>query len=149
VLLLLLIPSVSCTLGGFSAYRQSIDRSKMTDVLVTAAAVYAGCLALLALLNGFSFASGVEGVNIGVVSTNFLLVAVLGLAWAALFGFAGWKLGEMQDPETSKNEESQGETQPPPQGYAPPGYAQKPPHPPAEPDRTAPPTTEHRPPSDQ
>jgi hypothetical protein len=148
VLLLLLIPLVSCTLGGFSAYRQSIDRSKMTDVLVTAAVVYAGCLALLALLNGFSFASGVEGVNIGVVSTNFLLVAVLGLAWAALFGFAGWKLGEMQDPETSRNGAPQAETPPPPQGYAPPGYAQGPP-PPIDPDRPAPPTTEQRPPSDR
>jgi len=149
VLLLLLIPLVSCTLGGFSAYRQSIDRSKMTDILVTAAVVYAGCLALLALLNGFSFASGVEGVNIGVVSTNFLLVAVLGLAWAALFGFAGWKLGEMQDPETSRNGAPQAEAPPPPQGYAPPGYAKRPPQPPADPDRPAPPTTEHRPPSDR
>jgi hypothetical protein len=144
VLLLLLIPLVSCTLGGFSAYRQSIDRSKMTEVLVTAAGVYAGSLATLALLNGFSFASGVEGVDIGVVSTNFLLVAVLGIAWAALFGFAGWKLGEMQDPEASRNPEPPSETRPPPQGNAPPGYAKGPPRPPADPDRPAPPTTEHR-----
>ena len=149
VLLLLLIPLVSCTLGGFSAYRQSLDRSKMVDILVTAACVYAGTLAVLALLNGFSFASGVEGVNIGVVSTNFLLVALLGLAWAALFGFAGWKLGEMQDPEAPKGSESRDETQPPPQGYAPPGYGQDPPRRPSQ-NPTAPPTTEHRaPPTDR
>jgi len=149
VLLLLLIPLVSCTLGGFSAYRESIDRSKMVDVLVTAACVYAGGLAVLALLNGFSFASGVEGVNIGVVSTNFLLVALLGLMWAAIFGFAGWKLGEMQDPDTPRGSTPQEETRPPTQGYAPPGYDQGPPRRPADPDRPAPPTTEHRPPSDR
>jgi hypothetical protein len=150
VLLLLLIPLVSCTLGGFSAYRQSLDRSKMVDILVTAACVYAGSLAVLALLNGFSFASGVEGVNIGVVATNFLLVALLGLVWAALFGFAGWKLGEMQDPEAPKGSESRDETQPPSQGYAPPGYGQEPPRRPSNPNPTAPPTTEHRvPPTDR
>jgi hypothetical protein len=149
VLLLLLIPLVSCTLGGFSAYRQSIDRSKTTDVLVTGACVYAGTLAVLALLNGFSFASGVEGVNIGVVATNFLLVALLGLVWAAIFGFAGWKLGEMQDPDTLGGSTPREETRPPVQGYAPPGYAQDPPRRPDDPDRPAPPTTEHRPPSDR
>jgi hypothetical protein len=142
VLLLLLIPLVSCTLGGFSAYRQSVDRSKVTDILVTAACVYAGILAVLALLNGFTFGGGVEGVDIGAVSTNFLLVAVLGLGWAALFGFAGWKLGEMQDPDAARETEPREETQPPPQGY-PPGYDREPP-PPTEPGRPAPPTTEHR-----
>jgi len=149
VLLLLLIPLVSCTLGGFSAYRQSIDRSKMIDILVTAACVYAGSLAVLALLNGFSFASGVEGVNIGVVSTNFLLVALLGLAWAAVFGFAGWKLGEMQDPNAPERLASREETRPP-QGYAPPGYGQAPPRRASSPNPPAPPTTEHRaPPTDR
>jgi hypothetical protein len=142
-LLLLLIPLVSCTLGGFSAYRQSVDRSKVTDILVTAACVYGGILAVLALLNGFTFGGGVEGVDIGAVSTNFLLVAVLGLGWAALFGFAGWKLGEMQDPDAARETEPREETQPPPQGYPPPGYDRELP-PPTEPGRPAPPTTEHR-----
>ncbi|MGH2698110.1 MAG: zinc-ribbon domain-containing protein [Actinomycetota bacterium] len=101
-LLLLLIPLLSCLLGGFSAYRQSVDRSKLFEVLMTAAVAYAGALALLALLNGFSFEGGVEGVDIGVASTNFFLVAILALVWGAIFGFAGWKLAEMQDPDSPR-----------------------------------------------
>lgn len=146
VLLLLLIPLLSCLLGGFSAYRQSIDPSKMTEVLVAAACVYAGTLAVLALLNGFSF-RGVEGVSIGVVNTNFLLAALMGLVWAALFGFAGWKLAEMQDPDAPRQSSSDLEHRR--QGSAPPGYSQEPPRRVPDPDQPAPPTTEHRdPPAD-
>lgn len=146
VLLLLLIPLLSCLLGGFSAYRQSIDRSKMTEVLVSAACVYAGTLAVLALLNGFSF-GGVEGVSIDVVNTNFLLVALLGLVWAAIFGFAGWKLAEMQDPDAPKQSSPAPEQQQR-QASAPPGYSQEPPRR-ADPHPTAPPTIEHRPSTDK
>lgn len=145
VLLFLLIPLLSCLLGGFSSYRQSIDRSKMTEVLVAAACVYAGTLSALALLNGFSF-GGVEGVNIGGVSTNFLLVALLGLVWAALFGYAGWKLAEMQDPDTPRDSSSRKDATPQ-QGYAPPGYSQEPPRRASNPDQPAPPTTEQSGPS--
>ena len=144
VLLLLLIPLLSCLLGGFSAYRQSIDRSKFTEVLIAAACVYAGTLAVLALLNGFSF-RGVEGVSIGVVNTNFLLVALMGLVWAAVFGFAGWKLAEMQDPDSpSRSSDPEDRQQ---QGSAPPGYSQEPPRRVTDPDQPDPPTTEHRGPS--
>ena len=147
VLLLLLIPLLSCLLGGFSAYRQSIDRTKVTEVLVAAACVYAGVLAVLALLNGFSF-SGVEGVSVGVVNTNFLLVALLGLVWAAVFGFAGWKLAEMQDPDAPRQSPDHEHRQE--QGSAPPGYSQEPPRRTPGPDQPAPPTTEHRgPPADR
>ncbi|CAN5653980.1 hypothetical protein BH20ACT23_BH20ACT23_14960 [soil metagenome] len=145
VLLLLLIPLVSCLLGGFSAYRQSIDRTRMTEVLVAAASVYAGTLALLALLNGFSF-RGVEGVSIGVVNTNLLLVALLGLVWAALFGFAGWKLAEMQDPDAPSQSSPDPENRQQ-QRSAPPGYSQEPPRHVPDPNQPAPPTTEHRGPS--
>jgi zinc-ribbon domain len=100
VLLLLLIPLLSCLLGGFSAYRQAVDRSKIFEVLAATASVYAGVLALLALLNGFSFQGGVEGLEVGIASTNFLLVALMALVWSGVLGFAGWKLAEMQDPDS-------------------------------------------------
>ncbi|MGH2774228.1 MAG: zinc ribbon domain-containing protein [Actinomycetota bacterium] len=145
VLLLLLIPLLSCLLGGFSAYRQSLDRTKMIEVLVATACVYAGTLAVLALLNGFSF-RGVEGVSIGVVNTNFLLVALLGLVWAALFGFAGWKLAEMQDPDAPR-QPSQDPEHRQEQRSAPRGYSQEPSRPVSKPNQPAPPTTEHRGPS--
>ena len=141
VLLFLLIPLLSCLLGGFSAYRQSVDRSKVVEVLVAAACVYAGALSVLALLNGFSFGGGVEGVDLGIVRTNFVLVGLLGLVWAGGFGFAGWKLAEMQDPDAaaSSNGDVSDRHRPSP---APPGYNQEPPRPPLNPD-PPPPTTEH------
>ena len=145
VLLFLLIPLLSCLLGGFSAYRQSLDRSKLVEVLVAAAGVYAGALAVLALLNGFSFEGGVEGVDVGIVRTNFLLVALLGLVWAGLFGFAGWKLAEMQDPEAAPSSSGEVSDRQQPSN-APPGYNQEPP-PPSHPNPQAPPTTEHPGPS--
>jgi hypothetical protein len=112
VLLLLLIPLLSCLLGGFSAYRQSVDRTKMAEVLATTAGVYAGVLAMLALLNGFSFQGGVEGLEVGIASTNFLLVALMALVWSGVFGFAGWKLAEMQDPDSPRPSEAASEHPP-------------------------------------
>ncbi|MGH2752492.1 MAG: hypothetical protein ACRDK3_16725 [Actinomycetota bacterium] len=101
VLLLLLIPLLSCLLGGFSAYRQSIDRSKLIQVLACAATTYAGTLALLSLLNRASFDALVPPLDVASsVSANFFAVALLGSLWAGVFGFAGWKLAEMQSSDS-------------------------------------------------
>ncbi|MGH2825863.1 MAG: zinc ribbon domain-containing protein [Actinomycetota bacterium] len=96
--LLLLIPLLSCLLGGFSAYRHSLDRTKWLEVLGAAAVVYAGVLALLSLLNGVNFEGGAALFGLtGRVAVNFFAVLFLGLLWGALAGFAGWKLAEVQE----------------------------------------------------
>ena len=97
--LLLLIPLLSCLLGGFSAYRHSLDRTKWLEVLGSAAATYAGVLALLSLLNGVNFEGGAALFGLtGRVAVNFFAVLLLGLLWGAVAGFAGWKLAEVQEP---------------------------------------------------
>jgi flagellar biogenesis protein FliO len=97
--LLLLIPLLSCLLGGFSAYRHSLDRTKWLEVLGSAAASYAGVLALLSLLNGVNFEGGAALFGLtGRVAVNFFAVLLLGLLWGAVAGFAGWKLAEVQEP---------------------------------------------------
>ena len=96
--LLLLIPLLSCLLGGFSAYRHSLDRTKWIEVLGSAAATYAGVLALLSLLNGVTFEGGAALFGLtGRVAVNFFAVLALGLLWGAVAGFAGWKLAEVQE----------------------------------------------------
>ena len=98
VYLLLLIPLLSCLLGGFSAYRHSLDRTKWIEVLGSAAATYAGVLALLSLLNGVTFEGGAALFGLtGRVAVNFFAVLALGLLWGAVAGFAGWKLAEVQE----------------------------------------------------
>ncbi|MGH2702159.1 MAG: zinc ribbon domain-containing protein [Actinomycetota bacterium] len=96
--LLLLIPVLSCLLGGFSAYRHSLDRTKRLEVLGSAAATYAGVLALLSLLNRVNFEGGAALFGLtGHVAANFFAVLLLGLVWGAVVGFAGWKLAEVQE----------------------------------------------------
>jgi hypothetical protein len=96
--LLLLIPLLSCLLGGFSAYRHSLDRTKWLEVLGAAAVVYGGLLALLSLLNGVNFEGGAALFGLtGRVAVNFFAVLFLGLLWGAVAGFAGWKLAEVQE----------------------------------------------------
>jgi len=97
--LLLLIPLLSCLLGGFSAYGQSLDRTKWLEVLGSAAATYAGVLALLSLLNGVNLEGGAALFDLtGRLAVNFFAVLLLGLLWGAVAGFAGWKLAEVQEP---------------------------------------------------
>lgn len=138
-LLLLVIPLLSCLLGGFSAYRHSLDRSKMLEVLAWAAATYAGALALLSLLNGVQFEGGAALFGLaGRVSVNFFAVLLLGLAWGGALGFAGWKLAEMQDaaPPQASPPQAGPPSNPGRSDYLHPGQA-----PPSGP---APPTREHR-----
>lgn len=130
-LLLLLIPLLSCLLGGFSAYRHSIDRARALGVLSTAALTYAGVLATLSLVNHVSFDSGFALVDrAGNVSTSFFAVLLLGLIWAGAAGAAGWKLAEMQEPNAPQASHGpHGDDRPqdhggPEHGYAPPGYGQ-------------------------
>ena len=97
--LLLLIPVLSCLLGGFSAYRHSLDRTRWREVLGSAAVTYAGVLALLSLLNRVNFEGGAALFGLtGHVAVNFFAVLFLGLVWGAVVGFAGWKLAEVQEP---------------------------------------------------
>jgi len=123
-LLLLLVPLLSCLLGGFSAYRHSIDRARALGMLSTAALTYAGALALLSLVNHVTFDSGFALVDrAGNVSTNFFAVLMLGLIWAGAAGAAGWKLAELQEPNTPASRGPRSDDEPE-HGYAPPGYRQ-------------------------
>lgn len=108
--LLLLIPLLSCLLGGFSAYRHSLDRTKWLEVLGSAAATHAGALALLSLLNGVNFEGGAALFGLtGRVAVNFFAVLFLGLLWGAVAGFAGWKLAEVQESAPKQASPSQPE----------------------------------------
>ena len=104
-LLLLLIPLLACLLGGFSAYGQSMDRTHMVAILGWAAAAYASTLAILARLNEVSFEASPSLLGIsGRFAAGFFAVLFLGALWAAVFGFAGWKLAELQDPDRHEQE---------------------------------------------
>ncbi len=123
-LLLLLVPLLSCLLGGFSAYRHSIDRARALGVLSTAALTYSGALALLSLVNHVTFDSGFALVDrAGNVSTNSFAVLMLGLIWAGAAGGAGWKLAELQEPNTPASRGPRSDDEPE-HGYAPPGFRQ-------------------------
>jgi hypothetical protein len=97
---LILIPIASCLFGGLIAYRAASDRSRMTEVIASAAATFALALTVLAALGDARLGFGViDRRGFGVVAPDESVVLILALIWALVLGFAGWKIAERQTRE--------------------------------------------------
>lgn len=97
---LLLIPLASCLLGGLAAYRAASDRSRMAEIIATAAATFALALTALAALGDARLGLGVlDRRGFGVVAPDEAVVLVLALIWALVIGLVGWKIAERQTRE--------------------------------------------------
>ncbi|MGH2747271.1 MAG: cell division protein PerM [Actinomycetota bacterium] len=97
---LLLIPLASCLLGGVAAYRAASDRSRMAEIIATAAATFALALTALAVLGDARLGLGVlDRRGFGVVAPGEAVVLVLALIWALVIGLVGWKIAGRQTRE--------------------------------------------------
>ncbi|MGH2693768.1 MAG: zinc-ribbon domain-containing protein [Actinomycetota bacterium] len=91
--LLMLIPALACLIGGFTARRSAPSGSKPYEVLGVAAATFAVVLALLAWVGRARLgAELVTARGFGLVAAGSIQVLLFGFAWAALFGYLGWRL---------------------------------------------------------
>lgn len=97
---LLLIPLSSCFIGGMVAFRAAPDRSRMAELVATAAAIFALTLTALAALGDARLGLGViDRRGFGVVAPQEGVVLLLALIWGLVFGFLGWKIAERQTRE--------------------------------------------------
>ena len=93
VYLLVLIPLVACTVGGFAARRHRTDGRGSHVILGVAAAFFAGTLGLLAAIGDARLGAGlIRDRGIGRVAADSGMVLLLGGAWALVAGFVGWRL---------------------------------------------------------
>ena len=97
LLVLLLMPIAACAAGGFFARRRTSDPSSMLVTLLTASAVFAVGLTLVAAIGELRFAGVVKGAGYGAVAPD--LVALFGFAFlgSGILSFGGWKLAESTD----------------------------------------------------
>jgi hypothetical protein len=96
--LLVFVPALACVIGGFVARRSAPPGSRPHEVLGVAAATFAVTLAVLAWLGRARLgAELVTERGFGLVAAGSLQVLLLGFAWAALFGFLGWRFAASQE----------------------------------------------------
>lgn len=92
--LLLVIPLAACLLGGYSAGRNTSHPDRVVVVLGVAAVVFAVVVAGLAVLAEARLGAGlVRARGFGRVAPDPLGSLVFGVAWAAIVGWLGWRLG--------------------------------------------------------
>jgi hypothetical protein len=97
-LLLLLIPLVACLFGGFVARRHSSMPGRFTEVLGTAAVVYATTWLVLGWLSSARIGVGVLGRGVGRLAPGAGAAFLVALLWAGVVGWLGWKLAERVGP---------------------------------------------------
>jgi hypothetical protein len=111
---LLVVPFAACLLGGYAARRNAGDARKVAPILATAALVFGVTLGVLAVLGEARLGAGlVRERGFGRVAPDPLAALVLGVVWAAVVGFLGWRLGGGEaragptDPETSTDSDDE------------------------------------------
>lgn len=101
VFLLLAVPVLACLLGGFNARRSTERTGDVARVLITAAAVYAGALCLLAIMSEARLGAGlIRNRGFARLAPDPWVLLLLAFSWAVVLGFVGWRLRDTQpDPE--------------------------------------------------
>lgn len=95
MLLLLLIPLAACLAGGFWSRRHSAEPRRAFRVLMVAALVFAGVLAILGALGDVRLGAQLTPERgFGVVAPRAGIVFLLGLLWAGGVGYVGWTIAE-------------------------------------------------------
>ena len=98
VYLLVLIPLVACSLGGFWA-RGASRREDAVPVLGWFAAIFAITLCVLAWLGEARLGAALLGRGLARLDVNAFATLVLGFVWAAVAGFGGWSLADRSTKE--------------------------------------------------
>jgi len=91
---LLLIPITACAAGGFFARRRASDPSSMLVTLLTASAVFAVGLTLVAAVGELRFAGVVKGAGYGAVAPDLISLFAFAFFASGILSFGGWKLAE-------------------------------------------------------
>jgi hypothetical protein len=103
--LLVVVPLFACLLGGFAARRNTAAPGRGLEVLGAAALSFAVPLGVVAVLAQARLGAGlVAERGFAHVAPNASETFVWALGWAAVVGFAGWKVAETSSPRTPASE---------------------------------------------
>ena len=100
VALLVMIPVIACSVGGYIAYRNAKDKNQVVEVLAAAVVTFSVTLLILATLAEARLGAGLLGRSgFARLAVNAPITFLLAVVWSGALGFAGWKVAEMQDAE--------------------------------------------------
>ena len=103
--LLVAVPLFACLLGGFAARRNTAAPARGLEVLGAAAVSFAVPLGVVAVLARARLGAGlVAERGFAHVAPNAWETFVWALGWAAVVGFAGWKVAETSPARTPASE---------------------------------------------
>nr|MBA2600376.1 zinc ribbon domain-containing protein [Actinomycetota bacterium] len=98
VALLIMIPVIACSIGGYLAYRNAKDKKQVVEVLGAAVVTFSVTLLILATLAEARLGAGLLGRSgFARLAVDAPIAFLLSVVWAGALGFAGWKVAEMQD----------------------------------------------------
>ena len=100
VALLVMIPVIACSVGGYIAYRNAKDKDRVVEVLAAAVVTFSVTLLILTTLAEARLGAGLLGRSgFARLAVNAPITFLLAVVWSGALGFAGWKVAEMQDAE--------------------------------------------------
>jgi hypothetical protein len=93
--LLLIIPVLACTAGGFVARRWPEGASDFRSTILSAALLFAVTLGMLAVLSDARLGAGLlSRRGVALLAPSALWTSFLAFLWAAAFGAVGWIASE-------------------------------------------------------
>ena len=105
VAVLVMIPVIACSIGGYLAYRNAKDKKQVVEVLGAAVVTFSVTLLILATLAEARLGAGLLGRSgFARLAVDAPITFLLAVVWAGALGFAGWKVAGMQDGERAPAE---------------------------------------------
>jgi hypothetical protein len=107
--LALLIPLIACGLGGYAARRRVDARDEPVGVLGVAAATFAIVPAVVVYLGALDYSAGALGEgSLVVLRPSAGATLLLGVAWATVAGYMGWKVADAREGTSERRVERSG-----------------------------------------
>jgi hypothetical protein len=100
---------IACGLGGYAARRRGDRGDEPVEVVAVAAATFAIVPAVVVYLGALDYSAGALGEgSLVVLRPSAGATLLLGVAWATVAGYMGWKLADAREGTSGRRVERSG-----------------------------------------